>query len=60
MKSIKLLLATQAITALVCLLLLIWDVIGASCDPDVVKSFETTFALLAVYFTYSYYKVSKL
>ena len=49
MKSIKLLAFTQSIVALVCLLLLIWNVIGSSCDPDVVKSFETVFALLAVY-----------
>lgn len=59
MKSIKLLALTQAITALICLLLLIWDVIGASCDSFTVKVFETILLLLVIYFTYLYSKISE-
>ena len=59
MKSIKLLALTQAITALICLLLLIWDVIGASCDSYTVKVFETILLLLVIYFTYAYSKISE-
>ena len=59
MKSIKLLTLTQAITALICLLLLIWDVIGESCDPYTVKVFETILLSLVIYFTYLYSKISE-
>ena len=59
MKSIKLLALTQAITALICLLLLIWNVLGASCDPYTVKVFETVLLLLVIYFTYAYSKISE-
>ena len=59
MKSIKLLVLTQVVTVSLCLLLLIWDVIGASCDPDVVKVFETILLLSVIYFTNSYSKISE-
>lgn len=59
MKSIKLLVLTQAVTVSLCLLLLIWDVIGTSCDPDIVKVFETVLLLLVIYFTNSYSKISE-
>ena len=59
MKSIKLLVLTQLITVSLCLLLMIWNVIGASCDPNIVKVFETVLLSLVIYFTNSYNEVSK-
>lgn len=49
MRAIKLLLLVQSVSALLCLLLLIWNESEVSCDTTTLKLFETMFAIVAWY-----------
>jgi len=47
MNAVKLLLLAQSVSALLCLLLLIWNESEVSCGTTTLRLFETMFALVA-------------
>ena len=49
MNAVKLLLLAQSVSALLCLLLLIWNESLVSCDTTTLRLFETMFAIVSVY-----------
>ena len=49
MNTVKLLLLSQSVTALLCLLLLIWNESEASCGTTTLRLFETMFAIVSIY-----------
>mgnify|MGYP006936008417 CR=1 FL=1 len=49
MKAVKLLLLAQSVSALLCLLLLIWNESEVSCGTTTLRLFETMFAIVSVY-----------
>ena len=49
MNAIKLLLLAQSVSALLCLLLLIWNESEVSCGTTTLRLFETMFAIVSVY-----------
>jgi hypothetical protein len=49
MKAVKLLLLVQSVSALLCLLLLIWNESEVSCGTTTLRLFETMFAIVSVY-----------
>ena len=49
MNTVKLLLFAQSVSALLCLLLLIWNESEVSCDTTTLRLFETMFAIVSVY-----------
>lgn len=49
MNAVKLLLLGQSVSALLCLLLLIWNESEVSCDTTTLRLFETMFAIVSVY-----------
>lgn len=49
MNTVKLLLFAQSVSALLCLLLLIWNESEVSCGTTILRLFETMFAIVSVY-----------
>jgi hypothetical protein len=49
MNAVKLLLLAQSVSALLCLLLLIWNESEVSCGTTTLRLFETMFAIVSVY-----------
>lgn len=49
MNAVKLLLLVQSVSALLCLLLLIWNESSVSCGTTTLRLFETMFAIVSVY-----------
>lgn len=49
MNAVKLLLLAQSVSALLCLLLLIWNESSVSCGTTTLRLFETMFAIVSVY-----------
>ena len=49
MNAVKLLLLAQSVSALLCLLLLIWNESLVSCGTTTLRLFETMFAIVSVY-----------
>ena len=49
MNAVKLLLLVQSVSALLCLLLLIWNESEVSCGTTTLRLFETMFAIVSVY-----------
>ena len=49
MNAVKLLLFAQSVSALLCLLLLIWNESEVSCGTTTLRLFETMFAIVSVY-----------
>ncbi len=49
MNAVKLLLLAQSVSALLCLLLLIWNESKVSCGTTTLRLFETMFAIVSVY-----------
>lgn len=49
MNAVKLFLLSQSVTALLCLLLLIWNESEVSCGTTTLRLSETMFAIVSVY-----------
>ena len=49
MNTVKLLLLVQSVSALLCLLLLIWNESEVSCSTTTLRLFETMFAIVSIY-----------
>lgn len=49
MNAVKLLLLVQSVSALLCLLLLIWNESELSCGTTTLRLFETMFAIVSVF-----------
>lgn len=49
MNALKLLLLASSVSALLCLLLLIWNESEVSCGTTTLRLFETMFAIVSVY-----------
>ncbi len=49
MNTIKLILLAQSVSALLCLLLLIWNESEVSCGTTTLRLFETMFAIVSVF-----------
>jgi hypothetical protein len=49
MNAVKLLLLAQSVSALLCLILLIWNESEVSCGTTTLRLFETMFAIVSVY-----------
>lgn len=49
MNAVKLLLFAQSVSALLCLLLLIWNESEVSCGTTTLRLFETMFTIVSVY-----------
>ena len=58
MNTVKLLLLVQSVSALLCLLLLIWNESEVSCSTTTLRLFETMFAIVSIYTMQEQAKIS--